>query len=294
MLAESRIDRRRLLGLCAGAAAAAVSPSLLADGRAPAAPRPRGRKLKQSVCRWVLGKTPLDELCRRAKDIGVAGIDLLREDEWAIPSSHGLACTMAYGPKGMQIGRGLNRREHHDEFVRDCEVLIPRIADAGIPNMIVFSGNRGGQDDEEGIGNCTEGLKRLAEIAEKRGVTLCMELLNSKVDHRDYAFDRMEYGVRVCEGVGSGRVKILYDIYHAQVMEGDVIRTIRTHARHIGHFHTAGVPGRRDLDEDQELYYPAICRAILETGFDGWLAHEFAAKEDPFAALARAVRTCDV
>jgi hydroxypyruvate isomerase len=201
---------------------------------------------------------------------------------------------MAYGPKSMQINHGLNRREHHDEFVTQCEALLPRIAEAGIPNMIVFSGNRGGQDDAAGIKNCIEGLKRVAPHAEKAGVTICLEYLNSKVDHRDYAFDKMRYGLEVVRGVGSERVKILYDIYHAQNMEGDVIRTIRDHIKDLAHFHTGGVPGRNDIDDTQELNYPAICKAILATGFDGFVAHEFIPKADPLETLARCAKLCDV
>jgi hydroxypyruvate isomerase len=194
----------------------------------------------------------------------------------------------------MQIHHGLNRTEHHAEILEEHKRLLPRVAEAGIPNMIVFSGNRKGQDDATGIQNCILGLRRLAPLAEKAGVTLCLEYLNSKVDHKDYAFDRMHYGVEVCKGVGSPRVKLLYDIYHAQIMEGDVIRTIRDHIAHIGHFHTGGVPGRQDIDDTQELNYPAICRAILATGFDGFVAHEYVPKQDPIGTLARAVKLCDV
>jgi hydroxypyruvate isomerase len=201
---------------------------------------------------------------------------------------------MAYGFKTMGIGNGLNRLEHHDAFVEESERLLPRIAEAGIPSMIVFSGNREGQDDATGIKNCVVGLQRIAKSAEKHGVTICLEYLNSKVDHHDYAFDRMQYGLEVCKQVASPRVKILYDIYHAQIMEGDVIRTITDHIDWIGHFHTGGVPGRHDIDDTQELYYPAVCRAILATSYDGFVAHEFVPKKDPLETLARCVKLCDV
>ncbi len=292
----AQLDRRAVLGLAAsslalpvlGRAAAAQEPA----AQDPAAPAKK--RLKQSVARWIYGDIPLDEFCAKVAAMGIVGVDLLTPNEWMVPKKHGLVCTMAYGPKGMKIHRGLNRAEHHDEFVAECTALLPRIADAGIPNMIVFSGNRAGQDDAAGIANCIAGLRRLAPLAEQAGVTLCLEYLNSKVDHKDYAFDRMRYGLDICTAVGSPRVKILYDIYHAQIMEGDVIRTLRDHIDRIGHFHTGGVPGRADIDDTQELNYPAICRAILDTGFDGYVAHEFVPKQDALATLQRCVRLCDV
>ena len=282
-------DRRTLFAVTAGALTA---PGLLAQDGSP--PAPARRKLRQSACRWIYGRIPLEEFCQKVAAMGITGIDLLTANEWAVPKKHGLICSMAYGPKTMQIHHGLNRLEHHDEFVKESEALLPRIAEAGIPNMIVFSGNKAGQDDATGIKHCVVGLQRLAPLAEKHGVTLCLEYLNSKVDHKDYAFDRMQYGLEVCKGVGSPRVKLLYDIYHAQIMEGDVIRTLRDHIAHIGHFHTGGVPGRQDIDDTQELNYPAICRAILATGYDGFVAHEFVPRKDPLETLARAVKLCDV
>jgi hydroxypyruvate isomerase len=280
-------DRRALLAAAASSALALPRPGRAQDS-------PPKRRLRQSVCRWIYAKMPLDDFCAQVAAMGIQAVDLLTPNEWATPKKHGLVCSMAYGPKGMQIGRGLNRREHHDEYVAGCEALLPRIAEAGIPNMIVFSGNRAGQDDATGIANCIAGLERLAPLAEKAGVTLCLEYLNSKVDHADYAFDRMQYGLAICKALDSKRVKILYDIYHAQIMEGDVIRTIRDHIGHIGHFHTGGVPGRNDIDDTQELNYPAVCKAILATGFDGFVAHEFIPKAEPMATLARCVKLCDV
>jgi hydroxypyruvate isomerase len=291
---DSGLDRRTLFTLAAAgvlpAAAWAASPHRQ-EPQTPPAPK---AKLRQSVCRWIYGKIPLEEFCAKIAAIGFTAIDLLTPNEWMVPKKYGLVCSMAYGLKSMQIGHGLNRLEHHDEFVAESERLLPRIAEAGIPNMIVFSGTRGGQDDATGIANCITGLKRVAPFAEKHGVTLCMEYLNSKVDHHDYAFDHMSYGLDVCRGVGSPRVKILYDIYHAQIMEGDIIRTIRDNLEHIGHFHTGGVPGRNDIDDTQELCYPAICRAIRDAGFTGFVAHEYIPKGDPIATLARIYKLCDV
>jgi hydroxypyruvate isomerase len=293
---ETTLDRRALLALAAGVAGTAALPARTATcaRQEPAPAAAPKRKLRQSVCRWIYGNIPLDDFCRQVAAVGITGIDLLTANEWMTPGKHGLVCTMAYGPKSMQIQHGLNRLEHHDDFVRESETLLPRIAAAGIPNMIVFAGNRAGQEDAAGIDNCVQGLKRLAPLAEQHGVTLCLEILNSKVDHKDYAFDRMAYGLEICRAVASDRVKILYDIYHAQIMEGDVIRTIRDHIEHIGHFHTGGVPGRQDIDETQELCYPAICRAIQDTGFDGFVAHEYLPKADPIGTLAKAVGICDV
>jgi len=281
-------DRRTLF-----AAAGSLALPLWAAAQDPQDPRPK-RKLRQSVCRWIYNKIPIDDFCEKVAGMGLSAIDLLTPNEWPSCKKSGLVCSMAYGPKSMQIGHGLNRREHHDAFVSECETWLPRVAEAGIPNVIVFSGNRQGQDDATGIANCIAGLTRLAPLAEKAGVTLCFEYLNSKVDHKDYAFDRMQYGLEVCRGVASPRVKILYDIYHAQIMEGDVIRTIRDHIDHIGHFHTGGVPGRNDIDDTQELNYPAVCRAILATKYDGFVAHEFIPKQDPLATLSRCAKLCDV
>jgi hydroxypyruvate isomerase len=199
---------------------------------------------------------------------------------------------MANGPTTIPIG--LNRPSEHDRFVRESERLLPRIAELGFPSMIVFSGNRGGMSDGEGIANCVKGLARIVPIAERVGVTVCMELLNSKVDHLDYQCDRTPWGVELVKRVGSPRFKLLYDIYHMQIMEGDVVRTITDHFAHIGHFHTGGVPGRNEIDETQELNYPRIMRAIAELGFQGYVGQEFIPKRDPMTSLRQGFRICDV
>ena len=285
------MDRRSVLAL----AGASLLPAIArAQDKAAAATPPGKRKLRQSVARWIYSEIPIDELCTKVKDMGITAIDLLSANEWMVPKKHGLVCSMAFGPKSMQIGHGLNRLEHHDGFVKESEDIVPRIAEAGITNMIVFSGNRGGMDDATSIKNSIIGMQRMLPIAEKHGVTLCYEYLNSKVDHKDYQFDRMSLGLEVVKGAGSKFCKILYDIYHVQIMEGDIIRTMRDNIAHIGHFHTGGVPGRRDIDETQELNYPAICRAILETPYDGFVAHEFIPKKDKLETLARCVKLCDV
>lgn len=290
------MDRRRFL--TSSGLALALAPTLAASTRQEKGLRfthgaeARKGRLKHSICRWCYGGMDLEELCRNAVAMGISSIEILDEPDWAIVKKHGLTCAVANGPGG--IPRGWNRQEHHDELVQRSEDLIPKIAAARLPNMIVFSGNKDGQSPEEGIDNCTLGLKRIAGIAEKHKVTVVFEILNSKVDHGDYAFDHMRYGVDVVKRVGSERVKILYDIYHAQIMEGDVIRTIRDHKDLIGHYHTGGVPGRNEIDDGQELNYRAICRAIADTGFQGFVSQEFVPTRDAMTSLRQAIEICDV
>jgi hydroxypyruvate isomerase len=251
----------------------------------------RGR-LRQSVSRWCYGRIPLDDLCVAAKEIGLVAIDLLDEKDWATPARHGLACAMANGFGS--IPRGFNRPDNHDRLVADAERMIPLAAAAGVPNIVCFSGNRAGLSDGEGIANCVAGLKRVMPTAEKFGVTLCLELLNSKVDHKDYHADHTAWGVQVVQGVGSPRLRLLYDIYHMQIMEGDVVATIRAASQHIAHYHTGGVPGRNEIDQTQELNYRRVAQAIAETGFTGFLAHEFVPKREPLTSLREAYGICNV
>jgi len=278
--------------LAAGAAAGAMNaPRPLDDDAAAPSPPDTGR-LKQSVSRWCYGGMSLDDLCILSKSVGLGGIDLLSENEWEVPARHGLICTTANGPSS--IPQGFNRLENHDRLVAESERLLPLVAAAGIPNMIVFSGNRFGMDDAEGRRNCAKGLRRIAPLAEDLGVMVIMELLNSRVDHADYMCDRTEWGAALVDEVASDRFRLLYDIYHMQIMEGDVIRTIGTHGDKIAHYHTAGNPGRRNLDGTQELHYPAIATAIADSGFDGWLAHEFVPRGDAAASLREGVVACTV
>lgn len=216
----------------------------------------------------------LDEMCRHAARIGVTGFDLIGAKDWPVLKKHGLVATMASGGGG-SIAEALNRVENHGKIEPLMRQLINDCAAAGAPNLITFSGNRRGQSDEEGIANCVTFLNKVKAQAEDKGVTICMEYLNSKVNHADYAFDNMRYGVEVCKRVNSPRVKILYDIYHVQIMEGDVIRNLRDYAQYIAHFHTAGNPGRHEMDDTQELNYKGIAKAIADLSFDGWVAHEY-------------------
>ncbi|MCC6319091.1 MAG: TIM barrel protein [Gemmatimonadaceae bacterium] len=249
-------------------------------------------RLRQSVCQWCYDKIPLDELCVAAKRIGLQSVELLGEKDWATVKRHGLTCAMANGPSTIRVG--FNRPSEHDRLVAESERLLPLVAAAELPNMIVFSGNRDGMSDGEGLENCVKGLQRITPTAERLGVTVCMELLNSKVDHKDYMCDRTPWGAELVKRVASPRFKLLYDIYHMQIMEGDVIRTIRENAAHIGHFHTAGVPGRNEIDETQELQYPAIMRAIADLNYTGFVGQEFIPKRDPLTSLAQGVKICEV
>jgi hydroxypyruvate isomerase len=234
----------------------------------------------------------VDELARNAAAMGIRSVELLGPDDWPVVKKHGLICAMANGPGGIE--EGWNRIENQDRLVKESERLLPLVAEAGLPNMIVFSGNRRGLSDAEGLENCAKGLKRIMKLAEDRGVTVCMELLNSKVNHKDYQCDYTPWGVELVKRVGSERFKLLYDIYHMQIMEGDVIRTIQDNIRHIGHFHTGGVPGRNEIDETQELNYRRIAQAIADTGFQGYFAHEFIPRRDAMASLKQAVGICAV
>ncbi|MBD2751317.1 hydroxypyruvate isomerase family protein [Spirosoma validum] len=256
------------------------------------APMLKGR-INHSVCKWCYGKIPLEDFCKSAKEMGMTGIDLLGPAEWPVLKKYGLTCSMAQGA-GKGIPQGFNDPKLHDELVASYEAIFPKLKEAGLTNVICFSGNRRGMSDEEGMNNCAVGLKRLMPSAQKYGVTMIMELLNSKVDHKDYMCDHSAWGVELCKKVGSENFKLLYDIYHMQIMEGDIIRTIRDNHQYFGHYHTGGNPGRNEIDETQELYYPAIMKAIVDTGFKGFVAQEFIPKRDPLTSLKEAVMICDV
>jgi hydroxypyruvate isomerase len=289
------LTRRELLAATAGAAVAALDGRSFALAVDPPVHAPADGRLKQSVCRWPFAGIPLPEFCRAARGMGLAGVDLLQPEEWAVARDAGLMCALGYPSKRRDfIATGFNDRANHALLIHELEETIPLAAKAGVPNVITMFGNRVGRSDDDGAAACIEGLRRVAPVAEAHGVTVCVELLNSKVDHADYQGDHTAFGVRVVTGVGSPRVKLLYDIYHMQVMEGDVIRTIRDHVAHIGHFHTGGVPGRHELDDTQELNYRAIAGAIADAGFAGYLAHEFEPTREPLAALRDAVATCRV
>ncbi|GAB3808698.1 hypothetical protein GCM10028819_48300 [Spirosoma humi] len=225
--------------------------------------------------------------------MGIKSIDLTGPDEWPTLKKYGLTSALPQGA-GKGIGDGFNNPKFHDELVASYEAIFPKLKEAGLTTVICFSGNRRGMSNEEGLENCAVGLKRLMPSAEKHGITMIMELLNSKVDHKDYMCDHTAWGAELCKRVGSENFKLLYDIYHMQIMEGDIIRTIREYNKYIGHYHTGGNPGRNEIDETQELYYPAIMKAIVDTGFKGYVAQEFIPKRDPLTSLKEAVLICDV
>jgi len=253
--------------------------------------------VNHSACRWCYNSIPLEEFCAGAKAIGLKAIDLVGPKDWPVLKKYGLDSSMCNGAE-LNIDNGWNDTKFHEELIKKYTEMIPLVAKAGYKNLICFSGARRGKDDETGWKNCTDGLKKIMSVAEKNGVIVIMELLNSKINHKDYQCDKTAWGVELAKRIGSDNFKLLYDIYHMQIDEGDVIRTIKDNHQYIAHYHTGGVPGRHEIDESQELYYPAIIKAVLETGFKGYLAQEFipTAKETEgqLAALKNAVRICDV
>ncbi len=254
--------------------------------------------IHQSVCRWCYGKIKLDDLCVAGKNMGLVAIDLLNPPEFETVKQHGLVCSMVSYPTVDGVGgitKAWNRVEYHDKLVTAYTQRLEETAAAGYERLICFSGNRDGLDDEKGLDNCEAGLKRILPRAEKLNVTLCMELLNSKRTHKDYQCDHVAWGVELVKRLSSERFKLLYDIYHMQIMEGDICDTITENHQYFDHYHTGGVPGRGEIDETQELNYARIMRAIVATGYKGYVAQEFVPKRpDPLASLRQAVSICDV
>jgi hydroxypyruvate isomerase len=289
-----KLSRRSAMASAASLAAASLSLRLDA---ADAASGLKGH-INHSVCKWCYGKVPLEELCVAGKAMGLQSIELLGPDDWATLKKHGLTCAITSNPVKDGLGgitKAFNRVEHHDTLVAAYEEWIPLAAKAGLKNVICFSGNRGGMDETTGLKNCATGLKRLMSLCEQHNITLVMELLNSRVDHGDYMCDKSAWGIALCKEIGSERFKLLYDIYHMQIMEGDVIATIRKNHQYFAHYHTGGVPGRHEIDETQELNYPAIMRAIAATGYKGHVAQEFIpARPDVLGSLKQAVGLCDI
>jgi hydroxypyruvate isomerase len=285
------VDRRTILST--GTAGLASMVTGVSAGGSQGKAVTSGR-LKQSVCRWCYAKIPLPDLCRAVAELGLTAIDLLQPQEWDTARQYGLTCSMGSGFAGT-IPNALNNPAYHDGIVKGLEQYLPVAAKHGIPNVITFFGNvQPGMTEAEAIANCVTGLNRVKKLAEDHGVTICVELLNSKVNHQGYQGDRTAFGVQVVKAVDSPRVKLLYDIYHMQIMEGDVISTIRQNINYIAHFHTGGVPGRHELDDTQELNWKAVSRAIVDTGFKGFMAHEFIPVRDPLASLREAVVLCDL
>jgi hydroxypyruvate isomerase len=250
--------------------------------------------INHSVCRWTYNFLSLEELCKNVKEIGFAAIDLVGPKDWDTLKKNGVFSSMCNGAE-ISLTEGWNDKQYHSTLIKNYTEHIELVGKAGYKNLICFSGSKRGMDDETGLKNCAEGLKQILSLAEKRGVIIQMELLNSKVNHKDYMCDHTAWGVELCKRLGSENFKLLYDIYHMQIDEGDVIRTIQDNHQYLGHYHTGGVPGRHEIDNTQELYYPAIMKAILETGFKDYVAQEFIpAKQDKIASLREAIHTCDV
>ena len=279
-----------LKGALSGIAMASVPSVAWSEQTAPV---PRKGRIKQSVSWWCYKETPLDQLCAYAAQIGLKAVDLLNPDEYEVPRRYGLVCSMAYAGGG-ELVSALNRTENHAKIEEGFRKYIPLAAKAGVPNVITFSGNRAGMSDEEGAKNTIAGLNRVKKIAEDNGVVICMELLNSKVNHKDYMCDHTDWGVQVVQAVNSPHVKLLYDIYHMQIMEGDLVATIQQNIQWLAHFHTGGVPGRHELDGSQEVQWDGVMRGIAATSFQGYVAHEFVPTRDPLTSLRQAVDLCDV
>jgi hydroxypyruvate isomerase len=296
---STNVNRRKLIkqvltGSAAIATGAVVPSNILAAVKNQAASEALKGNIQHSACRWCYSSIPTATLAKNFKQLGMVGMDLVGPSEWKILKENNLISTMCNGAE-ISLTEGFNTVQYHDKLVKNYIEHIHYVADAGYTNLICFSGNRKGMDDETGLKNCVTGLKKIMAVAEKRGVMIQMELLNSRVDHKDYMCDRSSWGVELCKRLGSPNFKLLFDIYHMQIDEGDIIHSIQTNHPYYGHYHTGGVPGRNEIDERQELYYPAIMRAILQTGFKGYVAQEFIpADKDPMVSLAAAIKICDV
>lgn len=290
------MNRKQALRTIAAGAASSMAIPAFSKTKNPEMPPLKGN-INHSVCQWCYSTIPLEDLVKSAKEIGIKSVELLQPNEWAVAAKQGLTCAMGYA-SAFGLNKGFNDPTIHAQLLSDYTTNIPKAADAGLKNVICFSGNANGLSSEQGLENCAKGLEPVMKVAAKYNITVCMELLNSKVDHKDYQCDHTEWGVKLCEKLGSPNFKLLYDIYHMQIMEGDVIATINKHNKYIAHYHTGGVPGRHELDENQELFYPAIMRAIVATGFKGFVAQEFIpSKKDnaeKIQLLKNSVMVCDV
>jgi hydroxypyruvate isomerase len=292
------MERRNLIKSLAVTAAAVAGGNKLSACNMHTDQNELKGNINHSVCWWTYNYMPLEELCKVVKQIGFNAIDLLAPKEWPIAQAHGIYSSMCYTAGKVSLTEGFNHTEFHEQLIKDHLEVIPMMVKAGYKNLICFSGNRNGMDDETGLKNCVTGLQKILPTAEKNGITIQMELFNSKINHPDYMADKSAWGIELCKRLGSENFKLLYDIYHMQVNEGDVIHTLKENHQYFGHYHTAGVPGRNEINETQELYYPAIMKAIAETGYKGYVAQEFITtgktNEEKIAALRDAVKRCDI
>ncbi len=292
---NNEISRRSVIkGITSSAAILAAvnlgSNKIIAQETKVQSAKLKGR-IKQSVSKWCYGKIPLKDFCKSCVEMGIGGVDLVGSGDWPVLKEFGLigTCTPSHG-----LPVGFNHKENHEACIKSVRDAIDKTSAAGYPNVICFSGNRNGISEDEGAANCVEGLKKIIGYAEEKNVTLILELLNSKVNHKDYQADHTAWAVDICKKVGSPRMKVLYDIYHMQIMEGDIVRTIKENVEYIGHVHTGGNPGRNEIDETQEINYKAVMLALVEAKYTGWVAHEFVPKRDPLTSLKQAVEICDV
>ena len=288
------LTRREMLAAAVGTALGCTTLGLTQGAETEKESRAmatRKGRIQQAVSRWCFSKIPAGDFYKACVEMGIVGIDLVGPSEWTLLRQFGLICPCT---PSHSLTKGLNHKENHELCLKQIREAIEATAAVGFPNVVCFSGNREGISDEEGAANCVEALKQVAGLAEAKDVTLVMELLNSKVNHKDYQADRTAWGVDVCKRVGSPRVKVLYDIYHMQIMEGDLVRTIKDNIAYIGHFHTGGNPGRNEIDETQEINYLAVAKAIAESAYQGYVGHEFVPTRDPLTSLRQAVELCDV
>jgi hydroxypyruvate isomerase len=289
--------RRTLLkNLALSASAVAIAPgaTMASCGSFENQNKLKGN-INHSVSRWTYNYLTLDELCKAVKDIGFNAIDLVGPKDWPVLQQYGIYSSMCYTAGKNDLYKGLNNPLYHDHLIKEYLEVIPIMAKAKYRNLICFTGTRSGMDDEKGMENCMNALQKILPLAEKNGVTMVMELLNSKIDHKDYMCDHSAWGVELCKRVGSENFKLLYDIYHMQISEGDIIRTIKENYQYFAHYHTGGVPGRNEINDSQELHYPAIMKAIKETGYKGYVAQEFVpTRKNKIDSLKEAIRICDV
>ena len=293
----SKQNRRTVLkNIALGTSALLTAPALsFGESHEPKKPSSLKGNIHHSVCRWTFGYLSVEDLCLAVKEIGFSAIDLTGPKDWPTLQKHGIYSSMCYTSGDNNLYHGLDNPIYHEQLIKDYLDVIPLMAKAGYKNLICFSGTRTGMDDETGMKNCKMALDKILPVAEKNGVTMVMELLNSKIDHKDYMCNHVEWGADLCDMVGSDNFKLLFDIYHMQIQEGDIIRNIRDYQKYIAHFHTGGVPGRHEINDTQELYYPAIMRAILGTGFKGYVAQEFEPTyPNKLDSLREAIRICDV
>ena len=296
----SSVNRRNLLkqvltGSAALAAGVVIPKNVMASMPTSNNEGALKGNINHSVCKWCYGDVSLEDLCKTVKEIGFNAIDLLKPNEWPTVKKYGIDCSMCYTAGETSLTKGWNDVKNHEWLIKDYLEGIELVAAAGYKNLICFAGNRNGMDDETGLQNCVKGLQQILPLAEKRGVTIQIELFNSRIDHKDYMGDKSAWGIELCKRLGSPNFKILFDIYHMQIDEGDIIRSIQNNHQYFGHYHTAGVPGRHEIDERQELYYPAIMRAIAATGYKGYVAQEFIPKDKlPLVSLQKAISICDI